>query len=246
MKDLLPELIVFLAIAARATVLMATAPLLSMTAVPQRVRLALALTISFVALSSLESTPPIVDGFGDLVAFMISESLIGISIGLVTRVTFEALSAAAQLVGLSAGLGYGGMVDPFYGGQSTALAQLLTIVAGMMMLEMNLHGDLVMWLIDSYRRWPPGTPPVPSIFAQALIEQTLSSFLLTVRLAIPLAVVGVVASVILGVCGRVVPKLGLQNVGFAVSLLGGLWALAEAGPGMASLTVNAISEVIHG
>lgn len=246
MKDLVPQLVVFLAIAARATVLMTAAPLLSMTAMPQRVRLAIALAVSFIALTSLDGPLPEVNGLGDLVALVVSESLIGVSIGLVTRVTFEALSAAAQMVGLSAGLGYGGMVDPFYGGQSTALAQLLTVVAGMMMLEMNLHGDLIAWLVDSYRRWPPGTPPAPSIFAQALIEQTLSSFLLTVRLAMPLAVVGVVGSVILGVCGRVVPKLGLQNVGFAVSLLGGLWALAEAGPSMASITVNAISEVIHG
>ncbi len=246
MKDLVPQLVVFLAIAARATVLMTTAPLLSMTAMPQRVRLAIALAVSFIALTSLEGPLPEVGGLGDLVALVISESLIGVSIGLVTRVTFEALSAAAQVVGLSAGLGYGGMVDPFYGGQSTALAQLLTVVAGMLMLEMNLHGDLIAWLVDSYRRWPPGTPPSPAIFAQALIEQTLSSFLLTVRLAMPLAVVGVVATVILGACGRIVPKLGLQNVGFAVSLLGGLWALAEAGPGMATITVNAIAEVIHG
>jgi flagellar biosynthetic protein FliR len=244
--DLVPQLVAFLAIAARATVLLSTAPLLSMTAVPARVRLAIALTISFVALGSLETPLPTVTGLGDLIALVISESLIGISIGLVTRVTFEALSAAAQMVGLSAGLGYGGMVDPFYGGQSTALSQLLVIVAGMLMIEMNIHGDLIVWLVDSYRRWPPGTPPDPSIFAQALIEQTLSSFLLTVRLAIPLAVVGVVGTVLLGVCGRIVPKLGLQNVGFAVSLLGGLWALAEAGPGMATITVNAISEVIHG
>lgn len=246
MKDLVPQLVVFLAIASRATVLVMTAPLLSMTAVPQRVRLAIALTVSFIAMTSLEGPMPEVNGLGDLVALVASESLIGVSIGLVTRVTFEALSAAAQIVGLSAGLGYGGMVDPFYGGQSTALAQLLTIVAGMMMLEMNIHGDLIAWLVDSYRRWPPGTPPSPSVFAEALIEQTLASFFLTVRLAMPLAVVGVVGSVILGVCGRVVPKLGLQNVGFAVSLLGGLWALSEAGPGMASITVNAISEVIHG
>ena len=43
MKDLVPQLVVFLAIASRATVLVMTAPLLSMTAVPQRVRLAIAL-----------------------------------------------------------------------------------------------------------------------------------------------------------------------------------------------------------
>jgi flagellar biosynthetic protein FliR len=245
-KDLVPQLVAFLAIAARATVLLSTVPLLSMTAVPQRVRLAIALTISFVTLGSFDAPLPVVAGLGDLIALVISESLIGISIGLITRVTFEALSAAGQMIGLSAGLGYGGMVDPFYGGQSTALSQLLVIVAGMMMLQMNIHGDLICWLVESYRRWPPGTPPEPSIFAQALIEQTLSSFLLTVRMAIPLAVVGVVGAVLLGVCERVVPRLGLQNVGFAVSLLGALWALSEAGPGMATITVNAISEVIHG
>jgi flagellar biosynthesis protein FliR len=84
------------------------------------------------------------------------------------------------------------------------------------------------------------------VFGQAVIEQTLTSFMLSVRLAIPLAIVGVIGSVLLGVAGRIVPRLGLQNVGFAVSLFAGLWALAEAGPSMASITVNAVSEVIHG
>jgi len=51
--------------------------------------------------------------------------------------------------------------------------------------------------------------------------------------------------VLLGVTGRVVPRLGLQNIGFAISLLAGLWALSEAAPGMASATVNALAEVIH-
>ncbi len=50
---------------------------------------------------------------------------------------------------------------------------------------------------------------------------------------------------LLGVTGRVVPRLGLQNIGFAISLLAGLWALSEAAPGMASATANALDEVIH-
>ena len=246
MKDLVPELIAFLAITARATVLLSAAPLLSMQSIPMRVRLAVALSVSFIVLASDHGPLPAVTGLDDLVGLMISESLIGVAVGLVARVTFEALSSAAQLVGLSTGLGYGSMVDPFYGGQSTALSQLLTILAGMMALEMNLHGDIILWLVDSYRRWPPGTPASPEVFGQAVIEQTLTSFLLSVRLAIPLAVVGVVGSVLIGVAGRVVPRLGLQNVGFAVSLLGGLWALSEAAPSMASITVNAVAEVIHG
>ena len=245
MKDILPELIGFLAITARATVLLSAAPLLSMQSIPMRVRLAIALSVSFIVLVGDHGPLPVVDGFDDLVGLVISESLIGIAVGLIARVTFEALSSAAQLVGLSAGLGYGSMVDPFYGGQSTALSQLLTILAGMMALEMNLHGDIILWLVDSYRRWPPGTPASPEVFGEAVIAQTLHSFLLSVRLAIPLAIVGVVGSVLLGVAGRVVPRLGLQNIGFAVSLLAGLWALAEVAPNMATITVNAVAEVIH-
>lgn len=162
----MPQLITFLAIAARATALLMVAPLLSMPGIPVRVRLALSLSVSFIALVSLDQPPPEVESLGQLVSIMISESLIGISIALVARVTFEALSSAAQIVGLSAGLGYGGMVDPFYGGQSTALAQLMTLAAGMMAIEMNLHGDTIAWLIDSYERWPPGTAASPKCLAR--------------------------------------------------------------------------------
>jgi len=245
MTQLIPELVLFLAIMARATVMLSAAPLLSMQSIPMRVRLAFALTVSFIVLMGDYGPRPVVHGLDDLIGLVISESIIGISIGLIARVTFEALTAAAQLVGLSAGLGYGGMIDPFFGGQSTALAQLLTIMAGMIALEMNLHGDLVLWLVDSYNRWPPGTLASPTTFGQALIEQTLHSFVFSVRLALPLAIVGVVGNVLLGVTGRVVPRLGLQNIGFAISLLAGLWALSEAAPGMASATANALAEVIH-
>jgi flagellar biosynthetic protein FliR len=245
MTQLIPELVAFLAIMARATVMLSAAPMLSMQSIPMRVRLAFALTVSFIVLMGDHGPLPVVHGLDDLIGLVISESIIGISIGLIARVTFEALTAAAQLVGLSTGLGYGGMIDPFFGGQSTALAQLLTVMASMMALEMNLHGDLVLWLVDSYNRWPPGTLASPTTFGQALIEQTLTSFVFSVRLALPLAVVGVVGNVLLGVTGRVVPRLGLQNIGFAISLLAGLWVLSEAAPGMASATVNALAEVIH-
>lgn len=245
MTQLVPQMVAFLAIMARATVLLSAAPLLSLQSVPMRVRLAFALTVSFIVLLGNEGPLPVVGGLDDLISLVIGESIIGVCIGLIARVCFEALTAAAQLVGLSAGLGYGGMIDPFFGGQSTALAQLLTVMAGMIALEMNLHGDLVLWLVDSYHRWPPGALASPTTFGQALIEQTLTSFIFSVRLALPLAIVGVVGNVLLGVTGRVVPRLGLQNIGFAVSLLAGLWALAEAAPGMARATVNALAEVIH-
>ena len=49
MKDLIPELVAFLAITARATVLLSAAPLLSMQSVPMRVRLAKAITARRIA-----------------------------------------------------------------------------------------------------------------------------------------------------------------------------------------------------
>jgi flagellar biosynthetic protein FliR len=55
------------------------------------------------------------------------ELLIGVSIGMVVQLAFEALTFAGQSISLTMGLGFATLVDPQHGAQTPVLGQMFMI-----------------------------------------------------------------------------------------------------------------------
>jgi flagellar biosynthetic protein FliR len=190
--------------------------------VPMRIRLGLTLVLSFAVYQGAGAphfTPP--DSIGLLMGQSMSETLIGLIGGLAARWTLEAAAAAGGLISLATGLSYGQLVDPINGAESNALGQILRLLALAFAIEAGLHREAVLWLLESLRASPIGG----DISLQDMLVRSMAqagySVALAVRIAFPvLAVVGLIY-IALGAVGRVVPQLGLQNLGFSVAILGG-------------------------
>jgi flagellar biosynthetic protein FliR len=198
--------------------------------VPARVRLALVLVLGFAVYQGAgapQLEPP--GAIGLLVAQGIAETAIGLLGGLAARFTLEAAAAAGQMISLATGLSFGALIDPTNGAESNALAEILRMMALCVAIAAGLHREAVLWLIESLRSVPIGGPlELHGALGHALAQSAYCA-VLAVRIAFPvLALVGM-SYLALGAAGRVVPQLGLQNLGFSIALLvggGAVYAMA--------------------
>ena len=219
-----------------------TAPISSETVVPRAVKIALTLGLAFI-LAPLAAAPAglsIFSGPGLMAAAQ--EVLIGIAIGMVVQLAFEALSFAGQSISTTMGLGFATLVDPQHGAQTPVLGQLFMIFGTLTYLSVNGHLVLLGALAKSFRTLPIGGANVDSNFLLAVAAWGARVFETGLLVALPAVVALVIVNLALGVITRAAPQLNLFGIGFTITLLAGFIVLIV---GLDGLMVG-ISSLIDG
>src|ERR1700676_4327341 len=150
--------------ALRVTGFVLTAPVASETVVPRLVKVVLTLALAFL-LAPLVEVPTGLSIFsapGMLAAVL--ELLIGVSIGMVVHLTFEALIFAGQSISMTMGLGFATLVDPQRGAQVPVLGQMFMIFGTLTYLSINGHLMLLGALAESFHTLPIGAAHIDKGF----------------------------------------------------------------------------------
>lgn len=199
------------------------APIFSATVVPARVRVPIMLVLTFVL-------APMAPVQGDLfnangAATMVTQILIGASIGFVLKLVFEAVSYGGMLIGQSMGLGFAEMVNPASGTNVPVVGQFYNVVVTLLFLSMNGHLQVISLLADSFQSLPPN--------ANGLDEKTLFSvvgaggdlFAGALRVALPAMTALLLVNIGFAATSRASPSMNLFAVGFPISICMGFIAL---------------------
>ena len=202
-------------------------PMVGTRAVPKRVRAMLAIALS-VALAPILPPLPAWEGFDSVTVLNIARELaVGVAIGFMLRMMFEAGSMAGELIAQSTGLAFAQMSDPLRGGHSGVVGQWFYLLFGLLFFSSNGHLALISLLVDSYKALPIGTA-LPDPHAMAAVAPTL--FLQVLRgalsLALPLVVAMLAINLAFGALARAAPALHPMQLGLPVALLLGLFLLA--------------------
>jgi flagellar biosynthetic protein FliR len=212
-----------------------TAPLLSGPTIPTRIKLVLTLGL-VILIAPIAVQPPNLSIFsGDGAFAAIQEVLIGMAIGLVVQLAFEALTLAGQTVSMTMGLGFATLVDPQHGAQTTVLGQIFMIFATLVYLAVDGHLVLLGALADSFRSLPIGASHIGPHFFAAVTSWGAQVF------ALPAVVALVIVNAALGVVTRAAPQLNLFGVGFPITMMAGFVVLIVGFDGVVSGT----SAVVH-
>lgn len=210
-------------------------PMVGGRAVPARVRAMLAVALS-VALAPVLPPVPLWNGFDAATVLGIARELaVGVAIGFLLRLIFEAGAMAGELVAQGTGLAFAQMTDPLRGGSSGVVGQWFYLLFGLLFFTSNGHLALISLLVDSYTALPIGTA-LPDPHAMAALAPTLVLQLLrgALALAVPLIVAMLAINLAFGALARAAPALHPMQLGLPVSLLLGLLLLAilagEMGP----------------
>lgn len=210
------------------------APIASETVIPRRVKIVLSLSLAFL-MAPFVQVPAglsIFSGAGLLAAAQ--ELLIGVTIGMVVQLTFEALIFAGQTVSLTMGLGFATLVDPQRGANTTVLGQIFMIVGVLTYLSINGHLVLLSALAESFQTLPIGAAHTDKNFLMSLILWGARVFESGLLIALPAVIALVIVNLALGVVTRAAPQLNLFGIGFTVTMLCGFFALILGLDGIAS------------
>jgi flagellar biosynthesis protein FliR len=201
------------------------APIASETTVPNLVKIALTLGLAFILapLAPVPATLSIFSGAGALAA--VQEVLIGVAIGMVVQLAFDALSLAGQSVSNSMGLGFATLVDPQHGANTPVLGQLFMIFGTLSYLAVNGHLALLGALAMSFKTLPIGGANIDQNFLLAVATWGARVFETGLLVALPAVIALVIVNLALGVITRAAPQLNLFGIGFTITLLAGFFVL---------------------
>src|SRR5260370_430541 len=216
-------------------------PIASETGIPRVVKIILSLALAFLMapMVQIPAALSIFSGAGLFAA--VQEVLIGVAIGLVVQLTFEALTFAGQTISLTMGLGFATLVDPQRGANTTVLGQLFMIVGMLTYLAINGHLVLLGTLAESFHTLPIGTAHIDKNFLVSVALWGARVFESGLLIALPAVIALVIVNLALGVITRAAPQLNLFGIGFTIPLLCGFFVLIVGLDGV----MTGISSLIH-
>ena len=221
---------------------MALLPGFGEATVPVRVKIALALAFTAVVAPAVSSAIAARTGTPELLlTCLATETLIGLSLGLVLRIMVLALEIAGAIAAQSASLsqlfGAGGEPMP-------AMAHLLVIAGLALAMMAGFHARVAGVFILSYEALPPGVFPDAATVGSWSIGHIADGFAIAFSLAAPFVLASTVYNVALGAINRAMPQLMVSFVGAPALTLGALVLLAIAVPTALALWLGRLDALL--
>lgn len=201
-------------------------PMIGGRGMPMRARLILAVALS-ATISTVLPEPPRAAVDATTVLSVFREMTVGVAIGLVLRLAFEAGQFAGELISQGMALSFATLADPLSGASSTVLSQWFFLIFGLLFFTLDGHLALVTLLVDSYAALPIGAPladlqgflaALPTFFGTCLRAGLL--------LALPVMMALLASNLAFGVLSRAASAMNPIVVGIPVALVTGLVLLA--------------------
>ncbi|MBB3196510.1 flagellar biosynthetic protein FliR [Roseateles terrae] len=215
----------------RTLALFAGMPVFSQRAVPQRVKIGLAMFIAVAAQPSLPEMPVVpLDSLPQLLVVVAQQLLIGLSMGFAVRLVFASLEFAGELIGLQMGLNFAGFFDPSTGSQGTSSSRFLGSMVAFLFIAINGHLMLIQSLVASFQAFPVGEEPFRFLRVAQPQVWGAEVFRMGLWIALPLVTMLLFVNLVLGIISRVAPQLNVFSVGFPLTVSVGLVGLVATLP----------------
>lgn len=206
----------------RIAALFTAAPIFSLRQFPLRARVILALLVTWL-LQPLIPSAPVVDTFGPASFLIAAQQIaIGLSMGFLLQMVFQALIFGGQAIAFSMGLGFAFMMDPQNGVQVPVVSQFYLLLATLAFVASNGHLVLLGVMADSFTVMPVGIEGIGREGIYNIITWASELFAAGVVMALPVIVALLLINIGMGVVGRAAPQLNIFAVGFPITLMTGL------------------------
>lgn len=227
----------------RITGLLMVAPIVGDGRVPVRIRIGLCLALTMVIVPSTAVIPNIAPISIDGILITGTQLLIGISIGFMIQLVFNAVVIGGESIATTMGLGYALMNDPSNGVQIPIVSQFYTIFITLLFLAFNGHHALIELLALSFNYFPVGEV-VTNNMLWHLIEWSAVLFNGALKVALPALAALLTVNLIMGIMTRSAPQLNIFSIGFPITMLVGFFVLLFTLPTVSSTFQSLIADAL--
>lgn len=225
----------YLLILVRVASFIYTAPFFSMSNVPTRTKLGLAVFVSYIIMCVFPEQSYSYDGVIGYAILVLKESAVGLSIGFCASLCIQAIHFAGHIVDVNIGLAMATMYDPATKMQVNLSGQLYYYVTIMLMIVSGLHRFLIQAIVDTYTIIPVGAAIVRPTMYNTVIGFIADYFVIGFRIALPVFITIMLMSCILGIMAKIAPQMNMFAIGMQMKILVGLFVMY--------LTVSMLPEV---
>lgn len=199
------------------------APIIGSASVPSKLKIGLALVMSFLIFPLLNGIPlPQPKGIFSFGIHMLSELSIGLIIAYMARMIFISVQIAGTLVDFQMGFGVVNVIDPQTESQVSISAQFLNIISILFFLALDGHHFLINAAVQSFELINPNTFNFSGGSMKIYMDVFTSGFIVAIKMAAPVVAGLFFISVALGLVARTVPQMNVFIVGFPLQIGMGL------------------------
>lgn len=222
-EDVVARFYLFLWPMLRISALLLTAPPFSSSVFTLRLRIVLALALTWL-IYPLYNWPQIDPFSAAGLAEIFNQIVIGATMGLILQVVVAALVLAGHAISATMGLTMANMIDPSMG-NVPILSQFLIVLSTLIFVGMGGHAMLLGLVLESFRTLPIGQSIVnPDTFG-LVVRWSSMIFLGGLLMALPVMITLLFINVGLGVVTRAAPSLNIFAVGFPAMIIAGFVVL---------------------
>jgi len=176
--------------------------------IPAKIKLIFALAITLIIGGLQKNSFLMPTSVTEIFLVIISEISIGISFGIIAKITLSALFIAGHAISANIGLSTSMMFDPVHGDQGTTIGTMLNVIGVLIIVNLNLHMLVIEGLIRSYNTLPIGSFfGHYDSFSELITKAVATSWNVGIRLASPFIVTSLLMYLGAGVLSRLMPQL---------------------------------------
>lgn len=217
---------VFLLVFVRMTGLFLMSPVFGRQSVPNYLKWGLSLLLTYIVFSNrfLESQLEF-ETFLEFGVLVLREIFIGFTIGFISTIFFSAIWIAGQLIDTQIGFGMVNVIDPQNSIQIPLMGNFKNILALLVFFVLDGHHTLIKIIALSYDIVPLGEAKVTQELTNLIVKFFANSFVLAVKIALPIIAITFLAEVAFGILVKTVPQMNVFIVGIPIKIFIGLIAI---------------------
>lgn len=225
----IPQFQALLTILVRVAGILAAFPVLGSRVVPLQVKVGLLITIGLI-LMPIVTVPmmpddPYLTGVG-----LVSEFVIGMALGLASRIVFGGIELAGEVVGHQMGLAVVQLFDPTAQAQVPLISHFQTLLASLVFLSMNAHFIVVEAIANSFDLVPPFGAGLSASLAEDVLRYSQGMFVLALKIAAPVMATMLLINLLMAILGRTVSQLNVFILSFPITISIGFLVMGAAMP----------------
>lgn len=218
-------------------------PALGERVVSVRVRLGLALALTFIIAPIVNAGMPEATTLANFAWFLATETIAGLALGAMLRMFIFAIQTAGAIAAQATSLAQ------LLGGASTeplpAIGHVLTVAALALLMIYGFHFKVAQFLAGSYLVIPAGEFANPMHLTRWGVTGVANTFSLAFQLAAPFVILSVLYNLALGAINRAMPQLMVAFVGAPVITFGAIALLFLVAPVLLQTWIQAVDAFLR-
>jgi flagellar biosynthetic protein FliR len=154
---------------------------------------------------------------------ILSELTVGMMLGFLVQLFFEAVNMMGQLAGFQTGFSITNIIDPQNGIQISVLSNMASLVALSLFLALDGHHLFLRAIQESYEIVPVGGLALKEEPLRELIGRAGEMFVLSIKMGAPVLVGLLFMQAALGLLSKAIPQMNVMIVAFPLQIVLGLF-----------------------